>query len=169
MFKFIELYSMIQFINVTFLYIIGSNLSDYQFLYIDLFILVPLSMFMGQTAPYKHLTPHLPSGSLISVPVLASVLGSVVIQGSFQVFSFFFVQWWSFYTPPPTPSSDDPEDSWACFENTSMFFITLQQYLVTAMAFSISKPFRQPIYTNLYFSVSLLLLGLFNLYITLVN
>lgn len=83
MFKFIELYSMIQFVNVTYLYIIASNLTDYQFLYIDLFILVPLSMFMGQTAPYKHLTPHLPSGSLISLPVLTSVLGSVVVQGAF--------------------------------------------------------------------------------------
>ena len=169
MFKFIELYSMIQFINVTFLYAIGSNLSDYQFLYIDLFILVPLSMFMGQTAPYKHLTPHLPSGALISLPVLASVLGSVLIQAIFQVFAFFFISWWSFYQPPPTPDPDEPEKSYACYKNTSMFFITLFQYLVAAMAFSISKPFRQPIYTNLYFSNSLVVLMLFNLYITLVD
>lgn len=47
MFKFIELYSMIQFISVTMLYVIGSNLADNQFLYIDLALLVPLSMFMG--------------------------------------------------------------------------------------------------------------------------
>jgi len=47
MFKFIELYSMIQFISVTMLYVLGSNLADYQFLYIDLALLVPLSMFMG--------------------------------------------------------------------------------------------------------------------------
>ena len=78
-FKFIELYSMIQFTTVTLLYFIGSNLTDPQYLYIDLIILVPLSMLMGQTAPYSHLTPHLPSGSLISFPVLVSVLGSVVI------------------------------------------------------------------------------------------
>ena len=48
-FKFIELYSMIQFISVTMLYAVGSCLSDFQFLYIDLFILVPLSIFMGYT------------------------------------------------------------------------------------------------------------------------
>ena len=46
-FKFIELYSMIQFTTVTMLYIVGSNLSDEQFLYIDLAILIPLSIFMG--------------------------------------------------------------------------------------------------------------------------
>ena len=46
-FKFIELYSMIQFTTVTLLYSMGSNLTDSQFLYIDLFILIPLSIFMG--------------------------------------------------------------------------------------------------------------------------
>jgi len=37
------------------------------------------------------------------------------------------------------------------------------------MAFSISKPFRQPIYTNLWFTLSLLILGVFSIYITLAN
>jgi cation-transporting ATPase 13A2 len=46
-FKFVEMYSMIQFTSVTLLYFVGGNLSDNQFLYIDLIILVPLSMFMG--------------------------------------------------------------------------------------------------------------------------
>jgi len=32
-FKYIEIYSMIQFITVCCLYAIGSNLSDFQFLY----------------------------------------------------------------------------------------------------------------------------------------
>lgn len=48
-FKFIELYSMIQFTSVTLLYFQGANLTDNQFLYIDLAVLIPLSMFMGQT------------------------------------------------------------------------------------------------------------------------
>ena len=78
-FKFIELYSMIQFTTVTLLYSIGSDLSDAQFLYIDLFTLVPLSIFMGQTEAYQTLTPHLPAGSLLSLPVLTSVIGSIAI------------------------------------------------------------------------------------------
>jgi len=173
MFKFIELYSMIQFISVTFLYTIGSNLADYQFLYIDLALLVPLSMFMGQTEPYRHLTPHLPSGALISVPVMASVIGSIAIQLGFQVFMFYYVSWWSFYTPAPylDPNFDpaDADDNTACFENTSVFLISLYQYVVVCVAFSISKPFRQPLYTNLWFTFSLIILSVFNVYITLVN
>ena len=61
------------------LYSMGSRLSDSQFLYIDLFMIIPLSIFMGQTEAYKTLTPHLPAASLLSLPVLTSVLGSVVI------------------------------------------------------------------------------------------
>jgi len=38
---------------------------------------------MGQTEAYKTLTPHLPAGSLLSIPVLTSVIGSVVIQAGF--------------------------------------------------------------------------------------
>lgn len=81
------------------LYSIGSNLSDFQFLYIDLFILIPLSIFMGSTEAYKTLTPHLPSGSLLSLPVLVSVFGSVLIQTFFQVSLFFYIRFWPFYTP----------------------------------------------------------------------
>jgi cation-transporting ATPase 13A3/4/5 len=77
----------------------GANLSDWQFLYIDLFMIIPLSIFMGQTEAYKTLTPHLPAGSLLSLPVLTSVLGSVVIQFGFQVFIFLYVRTWPFYKP----------------------------------------------------------------------
>jgi cation-transporting ATPase 13A3/4/5 len=44
-FKFIELYSLIQFFTVSLLYISGTNISDNQFLYIDLGVLIPLCIF----------------------------------------------------------------------------------------------------------------------------
>jgi len=79
-FKYIELYSFIQFITVCTLYTFAADLADMQFLYQDLIVIVPLSMFMGQTGPYKKLSKMLPLGALISVPVLTSVLGVVVLQ-----------------------------------------------------------------------------------------
>ena len=59
-FKFIELYSMIQFFSVTMLYAVGSNLSDNQFLYIDIMVLVPLCIFQAWTGASDQLTKHLP-------------------------------------------------------------------------------------------------------------
>jgi len=43
-FKYIALYSLIQFTSVTLLYSILSNLGDFQFLYIDLFLILPLAV-----------------------------------------------------------------------------------------------------------------------------
>lgn len=38
------LYSLIQFTTVTLLYSIASSLGDFQFLYIDLFIILPIAV-----------------------------------------------------------------------------------------------------------------------------
>ena len=59
-FKFIELYSMIQFFSVEMLYCSSSNLSDNQFLYIDIGVLVPLCVFQSWTGAYSKLTPVMP-------------------------------------------------------------------------------------------------------------
>ena len=78
-FKFIELYSLIQFFTVSLLYINGTNISDNQFLYIDLGVLIPLCIFQSWTGSYHKLSSSLPQESLFSAPVLVSVLGSALI------------------------------------------------------------------------------------------
>ena len=82
-FKFIELYSMIQFLSVTLLYMKGSNLSDNQFLYIDIGVLVPLCIFQCRTGAYDKLTPILPQQSLFAPQVLISIIGLAIIQAAF--------------------------------------------------------------------------------------
>lgn len=166
-FKFMELYSMIQFINVTLLYFNGGNLTDYQFLYVDLIVLTPLAIFMGHTEPYSKLTPHLPSKSLLSLPVLFSIIGQVLIQLCFQLFVFYWVQYQGFYKEfVYDPEREDNESS---YENSAVYLVSVYQYLITCVAFSISKPFRKPLYTNAWFSISLVLLLVFNLLFTLIN
>ena len=51
-----------------------------------------------------------------------------------------------------------------CFENTAVNYVANFQYFFVCLVFSISKPFRQPLYTNLWFSVSLLVLLGMNTY-----
>ena len=72
----------------------------------------------------------------------------------------------SFYTPPK-PNPDDPNGAGAnkSFENTSVFWVSSFQYLSTVVAFSVSKPFRKPLYTNKIFSISLFLMLAFNIYL----
>lgn len=82
-FKFIELYSVIQLITCTMLYSIGSNITDTQFLYIDLMALVPLSVVQAWTGSYHKLTKDNPTATLFYYPVLLSVLVSSLIQLAF--------------------------------------------------------------------------------------
>lgn len=44
-FKYMALYSIIQFTSITLLYAFGSNLGDFQFLYIDLFLILPIAVY----------------------------------------------------------------------------------------------------------------------------
>lgn len=69
-FKYMAAYSLTQFTSVLILYSINSNLSDIQFLYIDLFLITIFAFFFGLTEAYdgrkeKRRLIGAPSGSFI--------------------------------------------------------------------------------------------------------
>jgi cation-transporting ATPase 13A3/4/5 len=78
-FKFIELYSLIQFFTSILCYTKGAAITDGQFLYIDLVALVPLSIFQARTGSYHKLTKDMPTDTLFYGPVLISVGVSALI------------------------------------------------------------------------------------------
>lgn len=53
LFKFMALYSLTQFISLMILYSIDTNLTDVEFLYIDLFIIACCAFSLGHTPPYE--------------------------------------------------------------------------------------------------------------------
>jgi len=79
------LYSVIQSITVTTLYKQGANLTQRQFLFIDLIFIIPLAVTMSYTQAYHKVSKTKPTSSLVSTPVLTSILGQVVIQIIMQV------------------------------------------------------------------------------------
>ena len=91
-FKYMMLYSIIQFISVTLLIICNSYLADNQFLAADVFIIFPLAIFIARyikflfrTGAYHKLTHHQPTGALISFPIISSILIQSAIQFGAQV------------------------------------------------------------------------------------
>ncbi|XP_055502195.1 polyamine-transporting ATPase 13A3 isoform X1 [Leucoraja erinacea] len=183
-FKFMALYSIIQYLSVTLLYSELSNLGDLQFLFIDLAIILVIVFTMSLNAAWKELVPQkLPSG-LISASLLFSVLSQIVISAVFQVTSFLAVKqqtWYEVWTPNSdtcsssklnitlTYNSTDIEDARNIknYENTTVFFISCFQYLIVAIVFSKGKPFRQPSYENYPFVVTVMVLYIFMLFIML--
>jgi len=54
-FKYMALYSMIQFSTTIILYLENSLPSDWEFLWWDLFIIIPVAFTMGLTHPNEKL------------------------------------------------------------------------------------------------------------------
>ncbi|KAF9184509.1 hypothetical protein BGZ51_003318 [Haplosporangium sp. Z 767] len=144
-FKYMALYSIIQFTTVSFLYAFASNLGDFQFLYIDLVLILPIAVLMGRTEAYPVLNPKRPTANLVSKKVLTSLIGQILLQSLFQGSLFLIVRRQPWYTPP---EYDREEKNIECYENTVLFLLSCFQYLLVAIVFSVGPPYRKPMASN---------------------
>ena len=99
-FKYMAAYSLTQFTSVILLYEIESNLSDIQFLYIDLFLITVFAFFFGMTAAYPgELAKHPPMKSLISFTPISSLLLQMGPIIGFQLWALMDVQTQEWFVP----------------------------------------------------------------------
>ncbi|XP_017333775.2 polyamine-transporting ATPase 13A3 isoform X4 [Ictalurus punctatus] len=181
-FKFMALYSIIQYLSVTLLYYILSNLGDFQFLFIDMAIILVVVFTMSLNPAWNVLVSQRPPSGLISGPLLFSVLTQILICLGFQTFTFLLVRnqdWYEIWSPESDAcntssysnlsqnSSEIDDHNIQNYENTSLFYVSSFQYLIVAIVFSKGKPFRQPSYKNWPFMVSVVSLYIFLLVIML--
>ncbi|KAI5123953.1 hypothetical protein M0805_006366 [Coniferiporia weirii] len=168
-FKYMALYSLIQFTTITLLYSFASSLGDFQFLYIDLFIIIPIAVTMGRSLPYPRIHPKRPTASLVSKKVLASIIGQILITSTIQFWTFFWVRSQSWYTPPGNnvPSEDGDKLQSTNYENTALFLVSCFQYILVAAVFSIGPPYRKPMWTNGAFMLTIILIALINAWLIL--
>uniref|UniRef100_A0A4W6DTC2 Polyamine-transporting ATPase 13A3 n=1 Tax=Lates calcarifer TaxID=8187 RepID=A0A4W6DTC2_LATCA len=178
-FKFMALYSIIQYISVTLLYSILSNLGDFQFLFIDIAIILLIVFTMSLNPAWKELVSRRPPSGLISGPLLFSVLTQILICLGFQTITFLWVRQQPWYTNSciltkifsehmnmsDLNDTEVDDHNIQNFENTSLFYVSSFQYLIVAIVFSKGKPFRQPSYKNWPFVLSALSLYFFLLFI----
>ena len=68
MFKYMALYSMIQFCSILILYWRKSNLSDMEYLYIDLLIIDLVALTMSLNKAYKTISQTPPPRALVTAP-----------------------------------------------------------------------------------------------------
>ena len=132
-FRYMALYSMVQFISVLILYTLQTNLGDFQFFYIDLFITAVVAVFMGQTRPFEKLVAKRPSASLISGPNMVSLFLQIFLSLGIQTGVYFYLASRPWYEPlhPSSPT----EEIIKCWETTSIFCVSSFQYLLLAVIF----------------------------------
>lgn len=120
-FKYMMMYSLIQFIAVTILLILNSYLTDNQFLASDLFIIFPLAFLIARTGAYEKLTSHQPNGALISLPIIISILLQTVIQFCGQYGIYILLSYQKYYR---NDCVSDDDHVYPCLSNTviKLFF-----------------------------------------------
>ncbi|XP_015268069.1 PREDICTED: probable cation-transporting ATPase 13A2 [Gekko japonicus] len=155
-FKYMALYSLVQFVSVLLLYTINTNLSDLQFFFFDLVITTTVAALMGKTAPAKELGPERPQGTLIHPVVLGSLLLQTGLLVAVQVICYFITVSQRWYVP--LNSTVTAPENLPNYENTVVFCISGFQYLILAVAMSKGYPFREPLYSNVFFLVALIVL-----------
>lgn len=169
-FKYMALYAMIQTVTVTLLYSIDSNLSDFMFLYIDLFLIMPLAvssalfglfwlfftknfvdfnrcaLIVALTHASDTLARKSPTSKLISKSVLISILGHIAVQLVFQVAVFESVTLQSWFMP--VEHGDGEEDNYDTDQTTSLFLLSSFQYIFATIVFSRGRPYRKSMFSN---------------------
>jgi cation-transporting ATPase 13A2 len=92
-FKYMSAYSLTQFASIILLYDFGTNLSDLQYLYIDLFIITTFAFFFGLTGAYEgELAKRPPNNSLIHVIPIMSLLLQLMAIVPIQVASLYWIK-----------------------------------------------------------------------------
>ncbi|KAL1958314.1 hypothetical protein VTO42DRAFT_4631 [Malbranchea cinnamomea] len=160
-FKYMSLYSAIQFTSVSFLYASASNLGDFQFLFIDLSLILPIAIFMGWIGPYSTLCRKRPTANLVSRKVLTPLLGQIVLCILVQLAAFETVQMQDWYKPPKLHHNDTGIKN---SQNTALFLVSCFQYILSGIVLSVGRPFRQPMASNVPFVVTILVTLMFSTY-----
>ena len=188
-FKYMAAYSVTQFVSVMILYEIYSNLSDSQFLYVDLFIITTLAAVFGLNGAYVGpLAPVPPMNSLISPLPLFSLFSQLLIVIVFQLSALFMIKNQPWFVPfndsnacyanttaelafnvsglinlNKCTAEDDPV---ASYENYAIFCMSQFQYMILVIAFAKGAPYRQRFYRNIPLIVDLFFIVAFSLYLT---
>ncbi|KAI0398241.1 hypothetical protein F5Y17DRAFT_411584 [Xylariaceae sp. FL0594] len=151
-FKYMSLYSAIQFTSVSFLYASGSNLGDFQFLFIDVLLILPIAIFMGWSGPYPVLSKKRPTANLVSRKVLTPLLGQMLICICIQAAALLIVTEQEWFIPPVVdPERSNIKNS----ENTALFLVSCFEYIFIGVVLSAGKPFRQPMTKNYPFMATI--------------
>lgn len=163
-FKFMVAYSLTEFTSAIVLYGMDSNLTDLEFLFIDVGLVMNIAFLFSKTDSYQGpLAKHAPHTSLVS---LSPILSLTLLMGcniAFQAAAYHLTSMFSWYEPFVPEDTKD----YACLENFSVFSVSMFQYIVMAVAYSQGAPYRASILTNRWFSAMLALMVAVCVYITM--
>lgn len=163
-FKYMSLYSAIQFTSVSFLYASASNLGDFQFLFIDLALILPIAVFMSWAGPYPELCRKRPTADLVSRKVLTPLIGQMCICILIQAAAFVVVRKQPWFIPPIV---DHDKSNIKNSENTALFLVSCFEYIFSGVVLNAGPPFRVGVWKNWPFVLTITVTFCITIFMTL--
>lgn len=131
-FRYMMLYAIIVLVSSGMALATKSYITQYEFLIVDLILVLPMATFMGFTEPYPNLNRAIPPNSLFSLSIVLSLIIQTAITVMGMTSALLVLQGFSWYTPyvPPDDSSVSFTDVPGTLENTVSILINFnRQYL----------------------------------------
>ncbi|XP_067382763.1 cation-transporting ATPase 13A2 isoform X1 [Channa argus] len=156
LFRYMALYSFIQFCSVLILYTVKTGVADLQFLFCDIGLVTLLAIVMGRGGPSDDLYPCRPPASLLALPVLGSLFIHIcmIILGQLAALLLTTSQEWYI----PLNASVFGAANLPNMENTSVFALSGFQYIIMAVVVTKGYPHKKPLYYNVIFLGLLLIM-----------
>jgi len=132
LFKFMALYSLINFATVLFLYVTWCDFSDWEFFYLDLVLIIPMAFAISRMRASFVLAPVQPVDSLVSYPVIGSILAQVAVQVACLMAIYFWGTFQPWYVAPETWD----EVVYNTHPVAIVFLFSNFQYLIVALVFA---------------------------------
>ncbi|KAJ2946942.1 hypothetical protein O0L34_g16288 [Tuta absoluta] len=157
-FKYMALYSFIQFFSILILYNYYSILGNNQFLYIDLVLTTLLALSLGRAGPGPVLSKQSPPVSLVAASSLVPLVAQVSLVLLVQLAAIVLLNNQPWFHPV---EGDIRTEQVVCWENTVLFIVSSFQYLIMACVYAKGWPFRQPFCANYWMVLVLIVQSVF--------
>ncbi|AWP09289.1 putative cation-transporting ATPase 13A2 [Scophthalmus maximus] len=149
LFRYMALYSLIQFCSVLVLHTVNTTMADLQFLFCDIGLVTLLAIVMGKGGPSDQLHSCRPPASLLALPVLGSLFIHTCMIVLGQLAALFITTSQDWYIP--LNSTVFGIANLPNMENTSVFDLSGFQYIIMAVVVTKGYPHKKPLYYNVVF------------------
>ena len=166
-FKYMIVFSLSEYFSMIIMLVRNTFLSDFEGLWIDLIITLPLSTLIPLTDAYPKFNYYKPFYVLTSFPVVISIFSQFIINISFQLGGFLIMN--HLFPKKDFPNNRNCKNKQSCLDNSIIFYISFCQYLFSGIAYINSKPFKKNIYSNICLSIFLIISFSYTFYIIIYN
>lgn len=142
LFKYILVYSSMEFASVITLYYQTTNISDSQLVFIDLIWVAPVTLFLCSLEEKDRLSPYFPTNSLLSKSIILSTVGQMILQVIGIVAIFLTLDSQNFFKPVEKNGENKVESE----ETTTVLTFMLPLYIWMGLVFKASAMFIKPVF-----------------------